>query len=60
MIYLFVIDDSFTSLKPVKARQLLCVTDRSKSILLWWLFLFNALVLKIFCAVGALCMLSYF
>ena len=26
----------------------LCVTDRSKSILLWWFFLFYVLVFKIF------------
>ena len=38
----------------------LCVTDRSKSILLWWFFLFHVLVFKLFCAVGALCMFSYF
>ena len=38
----------------------LCVTDRSKSILLWWFFLFYVLVYKIFCAVGALCMFLYF
>ena len=37
------------------------VTDRSKSILLWWFFLFYVLVFKNnFCAVGALCMFSYF
>ena len=29
-------------------------------LLLWWFFLFYVLVLKIFCAVGALCMFSYF
>ena len=33
-----------------------CVTDRSKSILLWWFFLFYVVVFKIFCAVGALYM----
>ena len=27
---------------------------------LWWFLLFNVLVFKFFCAVGALCMLSYF
>ena len=36
------------------------ITDRSKAILLWWFLLFYVLVFKIFCAVGALCMLSYF
>ena len=36
------------------------VTDRSKAILLWWFLLFYVLVFKGFCAVGALCMLSYF
>ena len=28
--------------------------------LLWWFFLFYVLVFKFFCAVGALCMFSYF
>ena len=37
------------------------ITDRSKATLLWWFLLFYVLVFKnIFCAVGALCMLSYF
>ena len=27
---------------------------------LWWFLLFYVLVYKIFCAVGALCMFSYF
>ena len=36
------------------------ITDRSKTILLWWFLLFYVLVFKCFCAVGALCMLSYF
>ena len=31
-----------------------------KSILLWWFFLFYVLVYNIFCAVGALCVFSYF
>ena len=35
-------------------------TESSVSILLWWFFLFYVLVFKIFCAVGALCMFSYF
>ena len=72
MIYLFVLDDSFTSwrfttrteelskcyeplqklrvrLRPCKIDlNPLCVTDRSKSILLWWFFLFYVLVFKIF------------
>ena len=36
------------------------VTDRSKVVLLWWFFLFYVLLFKMFCAVGALCMFSYF
>ena len=31
-----------------------------KAILLWWFFLFYVLVFNFFCAVGALCMFSYF
>ena len=40
--------------------KVFCVTDRSKAILLWWFFLFYVLVFKVVCAVGALCMFSYF
>ena len=40
--------------------QKLCVTDRSKSILLRWFFLFYVLVFKFFGAVGALCMFFIF
>ena len=32
----------------------------NKVLVLWWFFLFYVLVFKIFCAVGALCMFSYF
>ena len=34
--------------------------DRSGAMLLWWFFLFYVLVFEFFCAVGALCMFSYF
>ena len=32
----------------MSTKKVFCVTDRSKSILLWWFFLFYVLVFKIF------------
>ena len=86
MIYLFVLDDSLTSLRfttrtgkltkcyeplqKLRVRLWPCKTGLSPPVTLcYWsfqgdtsvvFFLFYVLVFKFFCAVGALCMFSYF